>query len=358
MLKDNICNRGVKMRNELISVIVPIYNVEKYLHRCVDSILGQTYHNLEIILIDDGSPDNCSIICDEYAQKDYRIRVVHKTNGGLSDARNVGIEAATGEYLMFVDSDDFIAANMIEKLYHALLVNNADISICNFKYVDENGASILFNPRFSNSKLPIQDGVISGTDILKEKLFATKCWYWVVAWNKLYKKSIFSEIRYPVGKIHEDEFVIHAILMKCDKVACVSEMLYYYVQRSDSIMGMSKTDSRKIDYTEALLLRAKGYLLNNEMGNLVDDILLIAISSYQRFLLAGNHLDKYKNREIQHLYREVYLTAKCKRGQHSFKKRRKLFENYISMYLNWREMQLINSFAMILQKKGKFEIKR
>ena len=146
---------------ETISIIVPIYNVERYIRRAVDSIRSQIYTSLEIILVDDGSPDNSGAICDEYAKIDSRIKVIHKKNGGLSDARNVGIEAATGAYLGFVDGDDYIEPEMYQKLYTALTQNHAQISMCSFRYV---GAA-----EERNTQIEIYDEVLSGKDILLKK---------------------------------------------------------------------------------------------------------------------------------------------------------------------------------------------
>ena len=130
------------MENQLISIIVPIYNVEKYLKQCIESIISQTYRNIEIILVDDGSPDNCGKICDEYSQKDKRIIVLHKENGGLSDARNKGIDIAKGDYLTFVDSDDFVNIDYIEKLYNSIKFNNTKLAQCGISKVDENNEII------------------------------------------------------------------------------------------------------------------------------------------------------------------------------------------------------------------------
>lgn len=149
---------------DLISVIVPVYKVERYLCRCVDSIIAQTYTNLQIILVDDGSPDGSGAICDDYAAKDPRITVIHKENGGLSDARNAGLGAARGSYIGFVDSDDYISVDMYEKLYKAIVACNADMSVCNFRYVDENGN----NMEERNNALPVKDEVIDGMTALRE----------------------------------------------------------------------------------------------------------------------------------------------------------------------------------------------
>lgn len=216
------------MKEELISVIVPIYNVEKYLTRCIDSIINQTYTNLEIILVDDGSPDNCGKICDQYAEKDSRIKVIHKKNGGLSDARNAGIDIATGQYIAFVDSDDFIDTNMYEILYENIKKTNSDIAIANFyKFAIEE--EII--------KIDKQQEI---TVYNREEMFQhmyDNYLLTVVAWNKLYKRHLFSELRYPVGKIVEDSAVIHYLIDKSTKIVITDLPLYFYYQRTNSIMN-------------------------------------------------------------------------------------------------------------------------
>ena len=170
----------------LISIIVPVYKVEKYLKKCIDSILNQTYKNYELILVDDGSPDCCPIICDNYAEKNDRVIVIHKQNGGLSDARNTGIAIAKGDFICFVDSDDYVSEDFCELLLNAVLKSNADMAICNYLVVDENGNSI----QDKNVHLPIQDECISSQEFIKE--YCGKYgWYYVVAWNKIYKRDLF-----------------------------------------------------------------------------------------------------------------------------------------------------------------------
>lgn len=232
-----------------ISIIVPVYNVEKYLIRCLDSIVNQTYKNLEIILVDDGSTDRCSEICDTYAGKDKRINVIHKENGGLSDARNRGIEIATGEYLAFVDSDDYIAANMYAVLLERMLNDGSDMAVCNFLYVDEQEKLL----EESNCDIPIINECIE-TRAAIHKLTEAKSWYYVVAWNKLYRKEIFRRLRYPKGKYHEDEFVIHHIIQNCRLISCVKDPMYYYVQRDKSITSQSFNLGR-MDIADALIDR-------------------------------------------------------------------------------------------------------
>lgn len=232
-----------------ISVIVPVYNVEKYLPHCLDSIINQSYTNLEIIVIDDGSSDNCPEICDKYAEKDRRIIVIHKRNGGLSDARNTGIESATGEYLAFVDGDDYIAVNMYEILEKRIIGDSADIAVCNFMYVNDQGELL----QEKNHNLPILNECLESRNAIK-KLSGPKSWYYVTACNKLYHRELFDELRFPKGKIHEDEFVIHHIIQKCGRISCVQDTLYYYVQRDKSITS-ERFSLRRMDIADALIDR-------------------------------------------------------------------------------------------------------
>lgn len=239
------------MQADLISVIIPVYKVEPYLDRCVESVLQQSYRKLEVLLVDDGSPDNCGMVCDQWAEKDSRIRVIHKENGGLSDARNAGLDESNGEYIVFVDSDDYIAADMLQKLYDALIAGNADLSICNFLQVDDSG--VLLDEE-ENVAPPISDEVLSGNEAIL-KMAEKGGWFYHMAWNKLYKKELFNSIRYPKGKLCEDVFVAHLLLGSCEKVACIRYAGYYYVQRAGSIMH-SRSTKYYIHKAEAFLERA------------------------------------------------------------------------------------------------------
>lgn len=215
--------------NPLISVIIPVYNVENYLDGCVQSVLSQTYTNLEIILVDDGSPDRCGDLCDAYAKQDSRIRVIHKTNGGLSDARNAGIEQANGEWLSFLDSDDTIALNCIETLFQMTQVpESPQITSISYLSVDENGTPI----GLINTEETIH--VISSKEALKwicynRELTNSAC-------GKLFHRSLFSDIRFPVGKLYEDIGTFYRLAAKSPYVATNSGQMYFYMQRSDSIM--------------------------------------------------------------------------------------------------------------------------
>lgn len=227
-----------------ISVIVPVYKVEKYIHKCVDSILAQTFTDFELFLVDDGSPDNCGRICDEYAEKDSRIIVIHKENGGLSDARNVAIDRAKGEYLTFIDSDDYVAEKHLETLYNALISTNSDIAIANITS---------FSNKDYNTKFYVPAEKITVLET-KEKIFETMLTPCACA--KLYRLSVFDDIRYPVGRLYEDVFVYHEILAKANRVVLTGVNSYYYLIRSDSIMHQ-EYKLQFTDIIDALELRIK-----------------------------------------------------------------------------------------------------
>lgn len=235
-----------KNDQSLISIIVPVYKVEKYLRRCIESILNQTYTNIEVILVDDGSPDDCPAICDEYAQKDSRIIVIHKENGGLSDARNAGLNIAKGKFIGFVDSDDYIAPDMYQILITAALTNNADITLCNYTRVNEENIKI-------ESLQYATDKKYSKSEFIQE-LIQPYGSYYVVVWNKLYRNTIFEDLRFPIGKQHEDEYVIHYMIDSSSVIVSVKDTLYYYLQRQGSIMS-GEFNVKNLDYGEALLDR-------------------------------------------------------------------------------------------------------
>ena len=215
-----------------MSIIVPIYKVEKYLEQCVESIIAQTYGNWELILVDDGSPDQSGRIADQYASQDSRILVIHKENGGLSDARNAGLEVATGDYITLVDSDDYIHPQMLELMLQAAGDGEEDVVICGYEMVYEGQT-----PKIQKFEL---SGVerIDGREIQQVyfKQSDQRLTY-TVAWGKLYRRSCFDAIRYPKGKLHEDEHVTFQILYEASKIVYVELPMYYYLSRESSIMG-------------------------------------------------------------------------------------------------------------------------
>lgn len=210
-----------------ISVIVPVYKVEHYLRKCIDSICNQTFQNLDIILVDDGSPDSCGAICEEYAKKDARVTVIHKENGGLSDARNAGSVHATGDYIIFIDSDDYIAPDMLEYLYSNMQESNADVSTCRAfdVYDSEIKAPSLKEEIIVCGAEEFYSYILRGTKVCGE------------IWNKLFRREVVRGIEFPKGKLYEDIFFT-ADFVKNVKVACVGTApKYYYVHRMDSITG-------------------------------------------------------------------------------------------------------------------------
>ena len=280
------------MEKDLISVIVPVYKVEKYLEKCIESIIKQTHTNLQIILVNDGSPDNCGKICDEYAKKDSRIEVIHKINGGLSDARNVGINRANGRYIGFVDSDDYVKEDMYEKLINLIKEYDADVSICNLYDVIDGKEYI------RNKENGIQE--YSRLDILKEVLLDKNIQNY--AWNKLYKKELFDEIKYPIGKKYEDIGTTFYVFEKCNKIVVTSEPEYYYLKRSDSLVN-NVTEITVFDYTEIIIQR---YLYTRE--NIEE------LKKYNNYYLAKTLITAHNDIELlgnisekmQEKYKELY----------------------------------------------------
>lgn len=213
-----------------ISVIVPIYNVEKYLDRCVESLVNQSYTNIEIILVDDGSPDRCPQMCDEYAQKYSNIKSVHKENGGLSDARNYGMKYAEGEYISFIDSDDWIDTQTYEIIMGKMLETNSDIGAFNALLYYEGDE---LNPDLSEEYevMNSQQAIECTIDDIKIK---------TNVWNKVYKRSIVDDLEFPKGRLNEDEFYTFKVLDRAENIIYVHRQCYYYFQRSNSIMGEYK----------------------------------------------------------------------------------------------------------------------
>lgn len=278
----------------LISVIVPVYKVEKYIHKCVNSILNQTFNDFELFLVDDGSPDNCGKICDEYAAKDDRIIVIHKENGGLSDARNVAIDKAKGDYLTFIDSDDYVAENHLESLYKAIVDTKSDIAVANITSFSDSKYDEKFYQPVTRQKL-----------LADKEVFKTI--YQPCAQAKMYKRFIFDNIRYPVGRLYEDTFVYHDVLAKIKCLVLTGQNTYFYLVRDDSIMHQ-KYKLAFTDIIDAIELRVKKL---EELGlqDLADDNRAFI---YSRVAVAYANLNpsvpanKKRLEEIKALYDEEY----------------------------------------------------
>lgn len=233
---------------DLISVIVPVYNVEAYLDKCISSIVNQTYRNLEIILVDDGSPDNCPAMCDAWKEKDARIVVLHKENGGLSDARNAGMGAAHGEFISFIDGDDWIEPRFFEILQHELEAQNADVASVQYRLCWEGDACERQN---AYEHVTVYDRQTAMRLLIQNQIKQ-------VVWNKLYRSAQIRDIPFEKGKFHEDEFWTYQVIGRIERFAAIDYIGYDYFQRAGSIMGAGYSPKR-LDAVEAKT-RRQAYL--------------------------------------------------------------------------------------------------
>lgn len=271
----------------MISVIVPVYNVRNYLKRCIDSIQGQTYKDFEILLIDDGSTDGSESICDMYANEYKNIRVIHQKNQGLSAARNTGLNHMQGEYVTFIDSDDFVEVDYLEHLYDILKKNQAQVAVCKHCIVKE------------GNELEFQDNAIEQINVLTGKdatykIVKDNCEYMITACGKLFHKSLQSNLYFPVGKLHEDEFVVYKVLYASERVVISNRQLYGYLQRAESITNRSFS-VRRLDKLKAL----KEAIIYFEHSNDVD----LKWFAVKRYLLnvqiAWYRVNKFLKKEKQ-----------------------------------------------------------
>lgn len=242
--------------DELISIIIPVYRVEAYLERCIRSVIAQSYQNLEIILVDDGSPDRCGEICNRFAQDDSRVKVYHKANGGLSDARNYGITKSQGVFISFIDSDDYVASNYVEYLYDILMKYDADISCCCMEKTFCNTFSYGLNQSIPKEIL------LTGKEACRE-LFGNLYDVLVTATGKLYKSEIVRKNPFPVGRKHEDEAMTCQYYYTADRVTVGNQCLYAYYQNPSSIMHTRESCFNE-DYIWALRHRAEFFIEQNE----------------------------------------------------------------------------------------------
>lgn len=299
---------------EKISVIIPVYNVENYLEKCIDSIIMQTYKNLEIILVNDGSTDTSPEICEHYKIRDERITIIHQKNKGLSGARNTGIEHASGEFLLFVDSDDYILPNMIETLYTRLKMDKTEMAICSFEYVDENGNKVCEQ---LSRQCEMKNEILGKNEMFHKISHKTPgYWYYVISCGKLYRKYIFEQYRFPEGRIHEDEFAIHHIIDKVTNVSIVEERLYMYLQRTGSIMNNNDT-LKRLDAMDAFLDRADFYKKKREPC-LSRDALKAAYDVLAGMLLSASK-SEYRKHDLKKAVMFLSLKLICNKELRGFK---------------------------------------
>ena len=264
------------MENEKISVVVPVYKVEAYLSKCINSIINQTYKNLEIILVDDGSPDRCGEICDDFSKKDERIKVIHQDNEGLSGARNSGYRISTGKYIMFIDSDDWLNLDMIEFLYEKIKEHDADVAICGFRIVDEDG-NIVSSVHDDGSEILV-DSKEAVRLVVKDKKINS------FTWDKLYRRNLWEDISFPRGRYTQDMFVMYKVLEKAGSTIIANVPKYNYLQRSTSIQG-SRGHKNDLDQFDMYVEQEK-YLISRypDLSDvLYEHIAVFGIGIYQRF---------------------------------------------------------------------------
>lgn len=252
-----------------VSIIVPVYQVEKYIRQCVDSILAQTFRDFELILVDDGSRDMSGEICDEYANADTRVKVIHTENVRAAEARNKGINLASGNYLMFIDSDDYISSEMVEILYRNIQKENVDIVACNYRYIFGDDENKDFSTNFVAETL-------SGKDVFYHRKNERNYGYWTVVWNKLYKKEVFKKLRFRTGKYYEDEFFANDMYRMNINIATITDCLYFYRQHDCSTMK-TKSIAKSFDVIEAFQERIYVYLKNEQYSKQAYKVLVYSL---------------------------------------------------------------------------------
>lgn len=273
----------------MITIVVPVYKVEEYLPRCVESILNQTYKDWVILLVDDGSPDNCPKLCEKYAEEDSRIFVIHQKNGGLSAARNTGLnwfyEQNNSDYITFLDSDDWLHPRYLEILLNGIVKNNVKISVCNYERVTKQIPHKTFNDVNYELTTP-------------EDFLVNHSWQYNYAWNKLYHKSVFEDVRYPVGKNFEDTFTTYKVLYKCKKIAYTDLPLYYYLRNENGI-SRSPWNTSELVIFDAMEEQMKFYKEKGfEKAFEKEFQLFVHHHAYQIVRIKENKADFKKNKAI------------------------------------------------------------
>lgn len=327
----------------VISVIVPVYNVEKYLHRCVDSILAQTFTDFELILVDDGSPDNCGKICDEYAKKDSRIHVIHKKNVGLPDARNAGIDWAfknsDSEWLTFIDSDDWVHPDYLKLLYKAVTVSQTDIGIGLIEKTEKQEDYLFLSNQFS-----VRGSIETFKDFSQKMTYVSAC-------GKLYKKELFKTIRFPIGKLWEDLFTTYKVFLLASKCSELNDVIYFYYLNNDGIIRRNWIPKRMDEFEayESLLDFFKEKKEYQELYIAFQTPYILAISySYDMCI----HSDLSK-REIKHYSR--IISARMRKALKKFRKTIDFpFKEYNGIY-ETAHPKLMNVYYIINGKINKFK---
>ena len=307
------------MENNLISIIIPVYNVEKYLNDCIESVVNQTYSNLEIILVDDGSPDNSPKICDDWSLKDSRIKVIHKSNGGLSDARNAGLDICSGEYIAFIDSDDYIDEDYIKLMYDFAKDNSLELVQCGVKLVTEDKGLIESIGYDKNCILSYKEHNLAMYDAHPSDN--------VISCNKLYHKKLFDNCRFPFGILNEDEATVYKCVFDAKQVGVLKNRMYNYVQHQNSIVN-SVFNVKKLVITDILKERARFFEEQNE-----PELAYAAQKHYINLMMATYAKTYYyidNNKDILHKIKNDFKKELDVFNSKSFKMKLKCLFFYIS----------------------------
>lgn len=327
-------------QRDLISIIVPVYNMEQYLDRCLESILHQTYTNLEIILVDDGSTDHSPAMCDDYAKKDHRIKVIHKENGGLSDARNAGLKIATGSYIGYVDSDDWIELNMYERMYNACIKNNAELAVCKYKAV--------FKDR-TIDKGSSEEVVLSREELLNIYLFEHKQYViYNSVWSKLFSKKLVEDMTFPVGHNSEDIMYTTKAFCRLKRAVYIDESLYNYVLDRDGSIMNDKNINRMFDDELPFWKEHIAYIKQNVSDDMGERA---AYSFYRRLLFYFIDLKSDKNTrayakrivnelmtskaDIKRIYKHSYISIGDKARMKTMLVSPSLYYTLVVLYEKW-----------------------
>lgn len=291
--------------NELVSIVIPVYNVENYLQRCVDALLQQTYNELEIILVDDGSTDRSGDICDYYAKEDARIKVIHQMNAGQSGARNEALKIATGKYICFIDSDDYVPMNYIETLYQWLIETDADISLC--EYIKFTGELV----NYSDIPAGNDERILYNNVELIKKMHTVADELYVVMWGKLFKRELIEGIYFPEGRICEDLAVLYQIFDRVKKAVYVNKVMYYYFRNNVESSTFRIND--KFYQDVYLALEEEITYMLKEHTDLVDyprKTYMYWILDYYRKLRTSQNVDRKQLKQLHNKYRELYCAGK------------------------------------------------
>ena len=319
-----------------VSIIIPVYKAEKYLSKCVDSVLNQSYTDLEVILVEDGSPDNCGAICDDYAKKDSRIKVVHKENEGVSKARNAGLDIATGEYVQFVDSDDYLELQMTEKLVHAMKEQKVDMVLCGFYEKNLNFEKV--------SKIEEETGIYKKKDFLMRIMNNPYSFHYGVLWNKLFKRKVIERIRFSSDMDFGEDFIFNLhYLGKIEKIAVIEEPLYYYIRyNTDSLMyiqAVGKEDVQKyLRYLEKRLLIFHKYrefykeqnMYENNKNKVNEYLLKVYIS--EKLEINWQHLSKEDKKKCRQILEENEDVKLMKHEMDTFYYRKRVIKFWLAKY--------------------------